>query len=184
MQVVFSVEVWGALPLSYQWFKNGSPVSGATDRVLAFGAVQSTDVGQYTVIATNTLGAVTSAPAALALENYGLAWSKFAGTNVTARGVARDAAGALYVCGDFAGTASFGASNFLAAGGRDLLEILVFPADETLIHESEHLAAPEVKDFLKLIRRKFRVLDTGLQIPMSEALPWMERINAQDNKPS
>jgi hypothetical protein len=64
---------------------------------------------------------------------------------------------------------------------QSFLEILVFPADETLIHESEHLAASEVKGFLELIGRKFRVPDTGPQIPMSEALPWMEGLVSERN---
>src|SRR5439155_25602004 len=35
---------------------------------------------------------------------------------------------------------------------ESLLEILVFAADDTLIHESEHIAACEVKDLFRLIR--------------------------------
>jgi hypothetical protein len=65
---------------------------------------------------------------------------------------------------------------------QSLLEILVFAADDTLIHESEHIAACEVENFLQFIRGRFQVPEVGLQIPMSEALPWMERINAQDNE--
>jgi len=65
---------------------------------------------------------------------------------------------------------------------ESLLEILVFTADETLIHESEHIALCEVEDFLRLIRCRFRAPEVGLQVPMSEALPWMEKTNAENHE--
>jgi len=65
---------------------------------------------------------------------------------------------------------------------ESLLEILVFTADETLIHESEHIALCEVEDFLRLIRGRFRAPEVGLQVPMSEALPWMEKTNAENHE--
>jgi len=65
---------------------------------------------------------------------------------------------------------------------ESLLEILVFTADETLIHESEHIALCEVEDFLRLIRGRFRAPEMGLQVPMSEALPWMEKTNAENHE--
>ena len=59
-------------------------------------------------------------------------------------------------------------------------EVLVFTADDALIHESEHIAACEVDDYLRLIRDRFRAPEVGLQVPMSEALPWMEKTNAEN----
>ena len=63
-----------------------------------------------------------------------------------------------------------------------VLEVLVFPADNTLICESEHLAMCDVEGFLRLVRGRFRVPEVGLQIPMSEALLWMGRTNTEDNE--
>jgi hypothetical protein len=65
---------------------------------------------------------------------------------------------------------------------ESLLEILVFTADDALIHDSEHIAACEVEAFLRLIRGRFRAPEVGLQVPMSEALPWMEKTNAENHE--
>jgi len=65
---------------------------------------------------------------------------------------------------------------------ESLLEILVFTADDALIHESEHLAACEVDEFLRLIRDRSRAPEVGLQVPMSEALPWMAKTNAENHE--
>jgi hypothetical protein len=62
------------------------------------------------------------------------------------------------------------------------LEIVVFTADDALIHESEHIAACELEDFLSLIRGRFRAPEVGLQVPMSEALPWMAKTNAENHE--
>jgi hypothetical protein len=68
---VFSATVSGGLPLSYQWRKNGTNVvngpniAGATSNVLTLTAVVATNAGNYTLIATNVYGAVTSSVASL-----------------------------------------------------------------------------------------------------------------------
>jgi hypothetical protein len=64
--VVFRVRATGEPPLHFQWFFNGSnSIPGGTAASLKIDAVQLTDVGNYTVVVTNTFGAVTSAPAQL-----------------------------------------------------------------------------------------------------------------------
>jgi hypothetical protein len=65
---------------------------------------------------------------------------------------------------------------------ESLLEILVFTADDALIHDSEHIAACEVEAFLRLIRGSFRAPEVGLQVPMPEALSWMEKTNAENHE--
>jgi hypothetical protein len=55
----------GTSPLFYQWFRNGSPVSGQTSFDLFLNPAQSSDAGTYTVVVTNAYGSVTSAPAIL-----------------------------------------------------------------------------------------------------------------------
>jgi NHL repeat len=51
----------------YQWYFNGSPLSGATGASLAPTNVQPAQGGAYTVVISNASGAVTSAPASLAV---------------------------------------------------------------------------------------------------------------------
>ena len=45
--------VGGASVPSYQWYHNGSPVSGATNKILAFPSIQMSDAGPYFFRATN-----------------------------------------------------------------------------------------------------------------------------------
>jgi len=51
---------------TYQWQKNGAPITGATAGGLTLNNVQPDDAGLYSVVATNTHGSTTSAPAILA----------------------------------------------------------------------------------------------------------------------
>ena len=52
------------LPLSYQWFNDGRPVSGATNRTLSVFPVPATNVN-YVVVVSNAGGSVTSSVAPL-----------------------------------------------------------------------------------------------------------------------
>ncbi len=62
----YTVTATGDGPLSYQWYKNGSPISGATSSTYSTGATTGNDTGAiYTVTVTNTAGTVTSTPASL-----------------------------------------------------------------------------------------------------------------------
>ncbi len=75
----FTVAAMGTAPLAYQWqiqsggvgsYVNLSDVgniSGSTTNALAIANASATDVGNYQVIITNIMGAVTSTPAALTL---------------------------------------------------------------------------------------------------------------------
>lgn len=63
----FGVTATGTPPLHYQWLFNGSPVSGATTNPFALANVQTTNAGNYSVIVSNFIGSVTSAPAALTI---------------------------------------------------------------------------------------------------------------------
>jgi predicted Zn-dependent protease len=64
----FAVAANGTLPLSYQWRRNGTALSGATGTTLTLTNVQAADAGTYTVTVTNGLGAVTSDPATLSVR--------------------------------------------------------------------------------------------------------------------
>lgn len=62
-----SVEVAGAPVPALQWFKDGSPIAGATSTRLVVAAVSPSDAGSYWVEAVNSLGAATSATAAVTI---------------------------------------------------------------------------------------------------------------------
>ena len=63
---LLSVGVAGSLP-RYQWFKDGQALPGATGTTVNFPMTKLTDAGLYQVVMTNSLGAVTSAVATLAV---------------------------------------------------------------------------------------------------------------------
>jgi hypothetical protein len=49
----FSVTAMGTVPLSYQWYKNGTAISGATSSSYTLTNVQAADAGPYTVTVSN-----------------------------------------------------------------------------------------------------------------------------------
>jgi hypothetical protein len=67
--VTMTVSASGSAPLTYQWFKNGVIRSGATTSSLVLNSVDASAIGNYTVVVSNSFGAVTSSPpAALSVE--------------------------------------------------------------------------------------------------------------------
>ena len=64
----FTVVASGTAPLSYQWKKDGSAVSGASSATLTLASAQPTDAGTYTVVVSNTAGSITSSGAALTVN--------------------------------------------------------------------------------------------------------------------
>ena len=63
--VVFTVEALNAD--SYQWYKDGTAISGATETTYSIDYVKGSDVGTYTAEAINRAGAEKSSPAVLSL---------------------------------------------------------------------------------------------------------------------
>ncbi len=55
----------GTAPISYQWYSNNVPVSGATSSTLTLPNVQTSADGSYYVTASNSVGTATSDPAQL-----------------------------------------------------------------------------------------------------------------------
>jgi len=76
---VFSVIAAGSAPLSYQWRKGGSNISGATASTYSIASVSLTDAGTFSVVVTNSVGSVTSANATLTVSEAATAPS--IGTN-------------------------------------------------------------------------------------------------------
>ena len=65
----FSVVAAGTAPLSYQWNRNGTTISGATSSSYTAAATTSSDNGaQFTVVVSNTSGTATSSPATLTVN--------------------------------------------------------------------------------------------------------------------
>src|SRR5207302_1356611 len=65
----FSVGASGTAPLSYQWKKNGTAISGATSSSYTTSATTSADNGsQFTVVVSNTAGHLTSNAATLTVS--------------------------------------------------------------------------------------------------------------------
>ena len=63
--VIFSAAASGTPTPTYQWQKDGADINGATNASYAIASAMSGDDGSYTVVATNSLGAVTSQVATL-----------------------------------------------------------------------------------------------------------------------
>ncbi len=73
----FTVSVSGSLPMSYQWKKNGTELPGETAFSLMLSSLSLTDSGDYSVVAANAYGSITSAVATLTvltedIDNDGL----------------------------------------------------------------------------------------------------------------
>jgi len=65
----FSVAVTGTAPFSYQWYKNTTPISGATSSSYTTPATTTSDNGAlFKAIVTNSAGSVTSASATLTVN--------------------------------------------------------------------------------------------------------------------
>ncbi|WP_263366512.1 beta-1,3-glucanase family protein [Edaphobacter bradus] len=76
----FTVVAGGTGPFTYQWRKNGVAISGATAASYTTPVLASNDNGgQYSVIVGNAYGTVTSAAAALTVNNSGSGYTIYPG---------------------------------------------------------------------------------------------------------
>ena len=67
--VTFSVSATGTAPLSYQWFKDGFDIPGATGPTYTIENATPNHTGTYTVRITNKFGTTTSEPARLSVTD-------------------------------------------------------------------------------------------------------------------
>ena len=65
--LLLKVRAIGSLPMSYQWQKNGTNLSAATNDWLYMAGFKEGNPGNYQVVVSNGGGSVTSAPAVLSL---------------------------------------------------------------------------------------------------------------------
>jgi len=84
---MFTVNATGSAPLSYRWFFNNTPAASSSN-TLMLANVQPGDAGNYHVVVTNSVGAVTSSVATLTVmssdaDGDGMpdAWEAANGTN-------------------------------------------------------------------------------------------------------
>jgi hypothetical protein len=80
--VTFSVGASGTAPLSFQWMKDGTNISGATNPSLTISNVQSANEGNYTVTVSNLISSATSQPANLSISAAPAIVTGPQGTNV------------------------------------------------------------------------------------------------------
>jgi hypothetical protein len=123
--LTLSVEAGGAVPISYQWYRNDVPLPGATSATLVLQNVQHAQGGQYHVVVSNAAGAVRSRDASVVVlttlvDAYrnavlGLGARGYWRLNEASGGTAADSAladGAQH--GLYGGTVGFGVSGVLA----------------------------------------------------------------------
>lgn len=65
----FSVVASGTAPLTYQWRKNGTAITGATTASFTLASAQLTDAGTYSVMVSNVAGSATSTGAQLTVTS-------------------------------------------------------------------------------------------------------------------
>lgn len=70
--VTFSVSANGAQPLTFQWFRNGSTISGASQNVYSITSATQAIAGNYTCVVTNGEGSSTSQTAVLTVNTPSL----------------------------------------------------------------------------------------------------------------
>ena len=68
--VNFSITASGILTLNYQWYKNDTIISGATNSQFVIHNSQSSDAGVYSCMVSNSCGLVSSDTASLIVRDY------------------------------------------------------------------------------------------------------------------
>lgn len=70
--VTFSVQAIGAPPLAYQWYRNGTAITDATNTSYTIAHVATSDAAGYHVVITNSINSVTSRVAQLSVAFLGI----------------------------------------------------------------------------------------------------------------
>lgn len=65
---VLTVGVQGTHPMSFQWYRDGTPVVGATNATLVLTNARFSDAGNYVLVASNRFGVATNQPIALTVS--------------------------------------------------------------------------------------------------------------------
>ena len=67
-EVTFNLDAAAIPEAGYQWYKNGKVITGATNAILHFNNVSTSDEGNYSVTIKNRMGSVTSYDATLIIK--------------------------------------------------------------------------------------------------------------------
>lgn len=100
--VTLAVDTSGATPQTFQWYRNGTAVAGATTSTLTLSTVTTADAANYYVIATNSAGSATSTTTtlsvfpALTFTRQPQSQTAASGATVTFTASAANATGASY----------------------------------------------------------------------------------------
>ena len=65
--VTLETSAYAPTGVSYQWYLNGAEISGANAATYAIASISLSDLGTYTVVASNAFGSTTSHPATLTM---------------------------------------------------------------------------------------------------------------------
>ena len=74
-----NIGAWGSGNLAYQWYFNGTAISGATSSNLALSDIQFTNAGLYSVVVSNPYGSVTNTPEQVVVNPANISLGIFAG---------------------------------------------------------------------------------------------------------
>jgi hypothetical protein len=66
--VTFTIAADGSAPIYYQWYFNGTPLSGATNATLSLTQISTNNDGYYAAVVMNPAGSATSAEAVLTVH--------------------------------------------------------------------------------------------------------------------
>jgi hypothetical protein len=80
--VVLSVRATGFPPVTYLWYKDGFPITWATNAVLVLIDLQLTDGGTYSVVVSNALGSLPSVSALLIVNPAGVSLGLYPGLTI------------------------------------------------------------------------------------------------------
>jgi hypothetical protein len=72
----------GSGPLTYQWYKDGTAITDATNSTLDFASVQVSDGGFYSVVVSSPLGSVTNTAAQLVVNPANISLGLYAGVTI------------------------------------------------------------------------------------------------------
>ncbi|MBI5769404.1 MAG: immunoglobulin domain-containing protein [Verrucomicrobia bacterium] len=86
--VSFAAQAAGVPAVSYQWRKDGQPLTGATAATLTLATTRAADAGSYDVVVTNEFGTATSSAARLKLIARSYAGTYFSPAGGTTGGFA------------------------------------------------------------------------------------------------
>jgi hypothetical protein len=115
----FSVGAAGTQPLSYQWWKEGNPIAGATNSSLTLVVLSAADAGDYYVVVSNNLKVVISDQAVLTVGGPPLSLTSINDGNPPASGYgyagSSDINATAFIC---SGLTTVGNQQFLAYYGR------------------------------------------------------------------